>query len=65
MARGLCGSLGDLRCAATFVEETGVPSDEREEEEAYILNRLMLHFSFSSVVFFHFFVCLFVFVFVT
>ena len=33
VARKLYGSLRDLRCTATFIKETGVSSDEREEEE--------------------------------
>ena len=33
VARKLSGSLRDLRCTATFIEETEFPSDEQEEEE--------------------------------
>ena len=34
VARKLYGSLGDLRCTATFIEETGVSTGRKEEEKA-------------------------------
>ena len=37
----LYGSLGDLRCTASFIKETGVSSDEREEEE-YSMSLILL-----------------------